>query len=209
MKHILIAALLTFAGSAALAQNAKDATVRYQKTDRPGMTVDYEIPKADMEEALLLKMETSGPGKPKSKGDFIVWQNVSWPEVATGQVDIYMKIDGSKKKSSVVLLVSKGYDNFVNQNNDAQTGGRMKAFLEGLQAPVNRVYLNRNIVLQQEVIRRSEKSFNDLRKQGEDLVKQQEALTKKIAENKSAMEKQQGVWDGDKSKLEQLRSQAK
>ncbi len=209
MKHILVAALLTISGSTALAQNAKDATVRYQKTDRPGMTVDYEIPKADMEEALLLKMETSGPGKPKSKGDFIVWQNVSWPEVATGQVDIYMKVDGSKKKSSVVLLVSKGYDNFVNQNNDAQTGGRMKAFLEGLQAPVNRVYLNRNIVLQQEVIRRSEKSFNDLKKQGEDLVKQQEALTKKIAENKSAIEKQQGVWDGDKSKLEQLRSQAK
>lgn len=209
MKHIILAAVFLAAATAALAQNAKDATVRYQKTDRPGMTVEYEIPKADLEEALLTKLETSGPGKPKSKGDFMIWQGVTWPEVATGQVDIYLKVDGSKKKSTVVLLVSKGYDNFVNQNNDAQTGSRMKAFLDGLQEPVNRVYLSRNIALQETVIRRSEQSFNELKKQADELQKEQERIGKKIADNKAAQEKQQAVWDADKAKLEQLRGQVK
>jgi hypothetical protein len=210
MKYFFLAAALIFTAASPLAaQNAADATVRYQKTERPGMTVDYELPKADMEEAILAKMETSGPGKPKSKGEFITWQNVSWPEVAPGQVDIYMKVDGSKKKTTVVLLVSKGYDNFVNRANDAATGDRMKAFLDGLQNAVGRVYMNRNITMQEDVIRRAEKSYDDLKKQGEDLAKQQEQLTRKIADNKAAMEKQQGAWDGEKTKLEQLRTQAK
>lgn len=210
MKYILLCASLMLGATFPLfAQNAKDATVRYQKTDRPGMTVEYELPKADLEEALLAKMETGGPGKPKSKGDFYVWQGVMWPEVATGQVDIYLKVDGNKKKSTVVLLVSKGYDNFVNQNNDSQTGGGMKTFLDGLQAPVNRVYLNRNIVLQETVIRKSEQSYNDLKKEADDLQKDLERLNRKIADNKAAQEKQQGVWDSDKTKLEQLRTQVK
>ncbi len=210
MKHILLSSALILVGLSPLAaQNAKDATIRYQKADHPGMTVEYDVSKTDMKEAVLAKMETSGPGKPKSKGDFAVWQGVSWPEVATGQVDIYLKVDGSKKKSTVVLLVSKGYDNFVNQSNDTQTGGRMKAFLDGLQTSLSRVYLNRDIAQQEEVIRRSEKSFNDLKKQGDDLRKQQEQLTKKLADNKAAQEKQQTLWDGDKAKLEQLRGQAK
>jgi peptidoglycan hydrolase CwlO-like protein len=210
MKHIFLAACAMLVSSASLfAQNAKDATVRYQKTDRPGMAVEYEIPKADMEEALLMRMETSGPGKPKSKGDFFVWQGINWPEVATGQVDVYLKVDGSRKKSNVILLVSKGYDNFVNQGNDAATGAQMKTFLDGLQTPVNRIYLNRNIVLQETVIRRSEQSFNDLRKQSDDLQKELERLNRKIADNKAAQEKQQASWDGDKTKLEQLRGQVK
>ena len=113
----------------ALAQDAREGTVRYKGEDRNGVMADYDAPKGVTEDALDKRIGEAKIGKKRHESDFWKYEGVTWPEISPNKVDVYFNVERHKGKSVVYMMVSPGNGNFVTTATDPQAIGAMKAFL--------------------------------------------------------------------------------
>ena len=191
------------------AQGAHDAAIRFGKAERPGLLADYPYSKGLVENALRARLEKSGLGKPSSDKGFASYQGVSWVEMAPGQVDVYTKVDGKGNQSTVMLLVSKGYDNYVSTASDEAMSARLKVFLNALLPDIQAQQVLADIGAQEEIIRRAEKAYQDADNNGNKLTRDRERIDKELAENATEKAKRAEVLNIEKGKLDALKAQVK
>jgi hypothetical protein len=212
MKNIFSCSLLfiaLLATTAMHAQGAHDANVHFAKTDRPGIIAEFPYSQGIVENALRARLEAAGIRKPKSEKGFESYQGVSWADMAPGQVDVYTKVDGKDNQSTVVLLVSKGYDNYVSASSDPALNAKLKAWLDALLPDIQAGQRVADIGAQEEAVRRAEKAYKDADNDGNKLARDRERIDKELADNTAEKAKRADALNAEKAKLDLMKAQVK
>lgn len=202
--------LLLLAAPGLRAQNVQETRIRFAKAEQPGLIAEFPFPAGVANAALHTRLEQAGLKKPKSEKGFDSYQGVSWPEISPGQVDVYARVDRKDDQiSTVVLLVSKGYDNYVSAASDPVLSAKLKSFLSSLLPDMQMEQTRVNIGLQEEIVRKAEKAYKDADENGNKLARDKERIEKQLAENEVEKGRRAGLLDAARTKLDQLRAQLK
>ena len=183
------------------AQDAKETTVKYNKVNQNALIATYDQPAEVTEAALKERLSKDGLTRMKSSGGYMAYSGVIWSPVSTDKMDVYFKVEGKKDKSTITVLASKGYDNFVSSANDPVTVSQIKRYLNGFAVHANAYNLGLSIKAQEDVIRKAEKAYNNSVEANKDLLAQKEKLEKKIAESNNEQLLKQKALNEEQLKL--------
>ncbi len=190
MKNIITILLLSIVATFNLqAQDAQESTISILKVDQPCVTANYDVSSDILSTAWAAELAKYGIKKgSKVKGGFRKYSGVNIPSISADKIDIYSKISGKKANSTLVVLVSKGYDNFVNNEKYPEMVAATKKMMNELVNGTAVAKLQVNIEKQEKVVAKAEKTEKSVIKTGESLADDMKRLEKKIADNKTAQE---------------------
>lgn len=186
MKISTLAFLLFIGGTASAQSYPKMIT--YKSVLQPSLILPLPNTTDIAEQTILKKLKETGY-TPETKGKlfwkknkqegFYVFPGVQLPELSNQKLDLYFKVDPQNTdpqyRSAITLLVSKGYDNFVNPQVDSATYQASQDFLNSFVSETAAFKLNKDVKGQRQKVKESEKKWQDLRNQ-------QDVAKKKIAE---------------------------
>jgi hypothetical protein len=160
IKSIALVLAIAATGTAT-AQNAHESSIKFNKKSENAVVADFNKSAEVVEAALKDRLEKEGLGKMKTSKGFMSYAGTLWNSVSSDKLDVYFKVEGKKDKSTVSVLVSKGYDNFITSGSDAKTIDNVKAFLNGFVTYTNSYQLTLDIKAQEEAIKRAEKAYTN------------------------------------------------
>jgi hypothetical protein len=204
IKSIALVLAIAATGTAT-AQNAHESSIKFNKKSENAVVADFNKSAEVVEAALKDRLEKEGLGKMKTSKGFMSYAGTLWNSVSSDKLDVYFKVEGKKDKSTVSVLVSKGYDNFITSGSDAKTIDNVKAFLNGFVTYTNSYQLTLDIKAQEEAIKRAEKAYTNSIDNNKDLLSQKEKLEKRIAESNNEQTLKQKALDEEKKKLSDLK----
>ena len=172
------------AGTIATFGQSTVTSVEYKKALRPALILPLTFNSETAEQTILAKLKETNY-KPEKSGGFLNKKNkeegfykfsgVVLPELANQQLDLYFKVDplenGGNNRSSITLLVSKGYENFVSAETDSATFAATERFLNGFVQNTNVYNINQQLDENKHKIVTSEKKWKELRDKQEDAKK--------------------------------------
>ena len=148
--------------------------------------------------------------KTNKLNDFYVFDNVQLPELNNQKLNMYFKVanatSGDKEQSTVYLMVSKGYDNFVSPQTDTATFYAAQKFLDGFVAGTDAFKHNADIEIQQANVTNAEKKLSDLHKKEKDLSSKIAELQSDLVNNQNDQKNQQTEIESQKARLEGLKA---
>lgn len=209
MKKIIgLLTITSFISSSLIAQNAQIGTTIINKASQPCVYADYQYESSVVEGALKKKMEDAKIGTDSKASDgFRVYKGIIMPQLTKDKIDLYFKVEEKKPMSTVYLLTSKGYDNFINRESEEATVNNSIAFLNNFMNDVLSFKLGKDIEKQEVVISDAEKKSKNIAKDGESLLKSKSKIESKISKTnielgslKSDMENQNKMLETVKSK---------
>jgi len=131
-----ISTLITVLATCAITAAAQSSftTISYKEKLQPALTIQLPNTQDVAKGTIFQKLKETGYN-PETKGmffwktnkldDFYTFDNVQLPELGNQKLDMYFKVakstSGEKEQSTVYLMVSKGYDNFVSPQTDTAT----------------------------------------------------------------------------------------
>ena len=191
---LLVGTITSFAQSTA-------TNVEFKKVLRPALTLPLAFNPETAEQTILAKLKETGY-KPEKSGSFLnkkkkeegfyKFPGVVLPELANEQLDLYFKVvpldNDSNNRSSITLLVSKGYDNFVSAGSDSATFNASENFLNSFVASTNVYNINQKLDEQKQSLVTSEKKWTDNRNRQAEAKKKIVELETEI---KNLMEEEQ------------------
>jgi hypothetical protein len=204
MKRIGISMILLVGTIVSFAQSTA-TNVEFKKALRPALTLPLTFIPETAEQTILAKLKETGY-KPEKSGGFLNKKNkeegyykfsgVVLPELANQKLDLYFKVDPSDSdniRSTITLLVSKGYENFVSTDTDSATFTASENFLNGFVKNTNVYNINQKLDEQKRSLIASEKKWTDIRDQQADAIKKIGELETEIKslQQKEALQKQE------------------
>lgn len=216
MKHIynFVFAFLLISPISLRAQ-ATFTTINYKDALRPALTLPLTSKHDIAEQTILAKLKETGY-KPKTKGrknkkdGFYIYPGVQLPELGNQQLDLYFKVDplngANSYNSSISLMVSKGYDNFVSPDVDSATFAASQQFLNSFALETAALQLDKQIEEQKQKIAQSEKKWEELRNRQEDARKKIAQLEADIKNWEQQEQAQKQDLDRQRSLLLELES---
>jgi len=176
-------------------------TITYKEKLQPALTIQLPNTTDVAQGTILQKLKETGYN-PETKGmlfwktnklnDFYVFDNVQLPELNNQKLDMYFKVakatSGDKEQSTVYLMVSKGYDNFVSPQTDTATFYAAQKFPDGFGVGTNTFKHNSDVGTQESNIASAEKKLGDLQKKEKDLSSKIAELQAEIASQKASLE---------------------
>jgi hypothetical protein len=204
IKSIALVIAIAATGTAT-AQNAHESSIKFNKKSENAVVADFNKSAEVVEAALKDRLEKEGLGKMKTSKGFMSYAGTLWNSVSADKLDVYFKVEGKKDKSTVSVLVSKGYDNFITSGSDAKTIDNVKAFLNSFVTYTNSYQLTLDIKAQEEAIKKAEKAYSNSIDNNKDLLSQKEKLEKRIAESNNEQTLKQKALDEEKKKLSDLK----
>jgi hypothetical protein len=164
----------------AFAQSNSKA-VTFKEVMRPALQLQLGYESKTAEQTILAKLKETGY-KPEKSGGFLnkknkqegfyVFSGVELPELANQKLDLYFKVDpindNSSDRSSVTLMVSKGYENFVSNENDSATFAASEKFLNSFVYKTDMYAVSGMVENQKKSLAVSEKKWQALRDKQQD-----------------------------------------
>jgi hypothetical protein len=191
---------------------ARYTTTEFQKTMRPAVVVDVPFPEKTISNAIEDKMNKSGY-KGKSVKSFMLYSGVRQAEMGTEPLDMYFLVDKVSRKdkgnSTVTLMLSKGFDAFVSDSSNAALIANAKTYLNNLRDMVAAYDLELQIAEQDEVIKKTDKKYNNLVDEATELQKKKRKLEDQITENTAAQAAQKTEAEKQRQILETLKLKRK
>ena len=115
MKKIFFL-LIAVASYATLFAQARVVTTDYQKNKQPAIEADIPFPEKKVTEVIEKEFQKMGYRGKDNKG-FVFYQGVRIPQLGTDNYDVYFKTAHKSKNQKdatlVTLLISSGYDKFI------------------------------------------------------------------------------------------------
>lgn len=194
-------------------------TITYKEKLQPALTIQLPNTTEVAQGTILQKLKETGYD-PQTKGmlfwksnkvnDFYVFNNVQLPELNNQKLDMYFKVakatSGDKAQSTVYLMVSKGYDNFVSPETDTATFYAAQKFLDGFVGSTNTFKHNSDVETQQANVTNAEKKLSDLQKKEKDLSSKIAELQSDLVNNQNDQKNQQAEIESQKARLEELKA---
>lgn len=208
MKNLITIFILSIIATLNLqAQNAEESTISILKVDQPCVKATYNVSEDVLSTAWDTEMAKYDIKKSsKVKGGFKKYSGVNIPSISADKIDLYIKMDGKKDNSSLTVLVSKGYDNFVNAEKYPEMVTATKNLMNDLVNGAAIAQLKAEITNQEKVVEKAEKSEKSSIKSGEDLADDMKKLEKRIEDNKSDQEKAKQELEKEKKVLAELQA---
>ena len=206
LLSVFIAGAFSMGAHAQQQNNAHEVTVTFNDENKTAFQGDYKLGKDLMKVTLEGKLTKAGLGKPsKAKGGYSLYQAVVVPDISSNKVDIYTKVDGKKSSSSVIMMVSSGYNNFISANTDAATANNVITFLNKLSEDAVGTQNALDLTAQQKVAQEAEKKLKKSTAQRDKLIQKKAKLDKQIQDAEKEMEKSNKALEGERLKLENLK----
>jgi hypothetical protein len=183
-KILFAAALLQLTALAAFSQSTSK-TITFKDQLRPALQLALPNESKTADQTILAKLKETGY-KPEKTGGFMnkknkqegfyIFSGVVLPELTNQKLDLYFKVDdvnnNSTERSAVTLMVSKGYENFVSEENDSATFNAAQNFLNSFANKTDMYAIGVQIDDKKKELAVSEKKWQDVRN------KQEEGRTK-------------------------------
>jgi hypothetical protein len=211
MKKIYFTLLLSFCVYASIAQSYVGET---KINKMPKMAIINELPYSPeiAESGIKKKMSQMGFSGKENDG-YIVYKNVSMPEIGPGKYNLYFKTERRSKKetgqSLVYMLISDSYDAFINETRDADAVKNGKSFLNTLNVQAESASIDKEIQNEEENLKKAEKRYNNAVEDGSDLEKKRRKLEADIEQNKKDQEQKKLEIEKQKVVLEAARNKRK
>jgi vacuolar-type H+-ATPase subunit I/STV1 len=135
-----------------------------------------------------------------------LYQGVFFEDLSKDVIDFYIKVDGGKTESTVTILISKGYNNFLSSSTDGSTIKNAKNLCKEINIAAIDEHLDRAIEKQTEVFNEANKKHNKSIEKGKDLVKDKEEILKKIEANIEEQKQLKQEVENQKNALNALKS---
>ncbi len=84
-------------------------------------SITLPYPAKEVKNALHARLEKEGIKGSKGKNNFYAFKGVNYSYLWDNKCDIYVSITGKTEASAVNLIISQGYDNYINPNEDSIT----------------------------------------------------------------------------------------
>jgi len=208
LQKMVVAGFAFLCTSTTYAQNVREVAIKMNKVEQKALAADYPYAKGFVTQALDEKFNLAKFGKSKRKSGFDLYSGVSWMEVAPAdKLDVYVKTEERKGNTTVSILLSRGYDNFLTSTADATQIENLKTFLVGLSTGIQAAELQKKIEDQMKVVKAAEDKTASVVKDYESLKSQKEKIEKSMEQNLEAQKKANSDVDAAKAVLEQLKSQ--
>lgn len=212
MKRISFTMLFLVTTSMVSFAQSTSGSVDFKNALRPALILPLTFDPKTAEQTILSELKETGY-KPERRGGFLNKKNkeegfykfsgVTLPELSNQQVDLYFKVDAkdndTSHRSSITLLVSKGYENFVSKDSDSAMFSASENFLNGFVQNTNVFNINQKLDEQKNSLASSEKKWSELREK-------QEQTKKKITELQSDLKALQEEEKMQQQDVENLRS---
>lgn len=165
----------------------KEVSFKKQKVN--AYTATYSgISEADLSGALEGWLQKNIGGKKTKTSGYQGYTGSSWNSLDAGApLSIYYKVDGSKKNSTLTLLIANKDNQFLSSSNNAAAGGKLYSFFNEMADEVA-AYQKQQVINQYNAtLSRQEADYQKLTRKAEELKKAKEKLDREIADNDKAM----------------------
>lgn len=219
MTKFYFLSVFLFAGILNASSQATFSAITINKKVQPGLELQLPNNTDVAEGTILQKLKETGYS-PESKGSlfwkknkqdgFYVFNGITLPELNNQKVDLYFKVEPKsktqKEQSTIYMLVSKGYDNYVSPELDTAAFGAATAFLNGFVTGTASYSLNLDIEEQEKVVQSAEKKLVDLQDDDKAILKKIEGLQADLRNKKDGQLMQEKEIANQKLKLEALKA---
>jgi valyl-tRNA synthetase len=182
------------------AQEAKPVNIIFQEISRSAFQADYKHPKKLMEMTITDRLKKAGIEKYRKVNGFKKYEGVQLSDISENKIDIYMKLQGKKATPSLVMMVSLGYDNFIDSNKDPVITANTISFLNKLSNDALDMQAAIDLAAQQKALKKAE---DKLRKAEEKRMRLQQQMTNEAKEKAAAAKKV----EEERLRLENLKGQ--
>lgn len=189
------------------AQNVRETQISYLKQNVNGYVGEYKVSKSDMEKITENYFANAIKGKRLKNKNFYQFKGVNWNVISLDKADVYYRVDGNKSTSTLTILVSKGYDNYISSSSDAQLSNELKAFFSDFNKEIDKYTLNQRIEEQKKLIQKLEKDHKDLLQEETRMKNKISDLEKDIQSNKNKYENKMAEIEKNKTILQELEKQ--
>lgn len=212
MKNTLLLTACFFCAVIARSQSV-EGTTEYNKAKQPAILCEFPYPADMVENTISDDLKQKGFGKGKSSKSFQLYQAINFNDISGDKIDLYVKVEKKSRKekdiSTVTVLVSKGYDNFISGATDASIMQNAMAYINGLKPKLEKTNLELQIAEQEDLVKKEEKKYKNLQNDADDLQKEKKKIEDNIEDNKKALEKQRDEVEKQKLVLESIKAQRK
>ena len=219
MTRFFIMIAFLFTGVMTASSQATFTTITIDKKIQPGLVLQLPNNTDVAENTILQKLKETGY-TPETKGElfwkknkidgFYVFSGIELAALNNQKLDMYFKVEPKSKtqkdQSTIYLLVSKGYDNFISPEADSATFVAATDFLNGFVGTTASYRLNLDIDDQGKVVKNAEKKLSTLQEEDKDLVRKIDELQADLRNKKNAQAMQERVIASQKIKLEELKA---
>jgi hypothetical protein len=219
MKTTSMIFVLLVAGVSTAVSQSTFTTTDFKGKSEPALIIQLPNTTEVAEGTILQKLKETGY-QPQTKGaffwknnkinDFYVFKNVQLPELNNLKLDLYFKVapalSKEKDQSSVSMMVSKGYDNFVSAEEDSLTFSAAQKFLNGFVGETTQFKNNMDIETLEKSLSGSEGKLTGLQKKESEINKRITELEAELVSNKQEQGVRQSEIQDQKTRLEVLRA---
>lgn len=99
-------------------------------------TISLPYSAENIKSALHERLKTEGIKGKKGKNNFYAFKGVKYTHLWDNTCDIYVSITGNKEAGNVNLIISQGYDNYVDPHKDKETTAKAYKWLIGVDRVV-------------------------------------------------------------------------
>lgn len=186
--------------------------VQFNKKDVPGVIVEVPFVESTVREAIDKNFEKLGYKSRKQK-DYLVYNGVNMPEFGNELYDIYVLVERKSRQekeiSNVTFLMSKGFENFVDDREENRLLDKTKTYMNELRTLAADYDLELQIAAQEEVLRKVAKKLDNYVEDSVSLVKKKRRIEDDIVQNKSNISSQKIDSFRQKQILDMLMSKRK
>lgn len=160
--------------------------VEYNKVLQSAVTCEYPFTPDVVEGAITAKFKSSGYSSKSTKG-YDLYRMAKLPELGNESYDLYIKVERKSKrekdKAVVTLLLSTGFEKFVNDTTGTAILAKAQEYLNGLFPVIAAYDLELQIADQEELVKKADKKYSSAVDEGESLEKKKKKLEDDIADN--------------------------
>jgi hypothetical protein len=212
MKKVFLAAafiaIVAFGNAQAIETQAE-----YNKTKQTAGMVEYTVDASMAEDILTEDLKSKGFGKGKSTKGYKLYQGINFNEISADKIDLYIKAEKKSKKEKdktiITMLVSKGYDNFINATTDPKALAAILVYLNNLKPKLDLGNLDAQIKEQEEIFAKAEKKQANYVDDLSDLEKKKRNIEEDIVKKKADIEAQKAEVEKQRIALEALKVKRK
>lgn len=160
--------------------------VEYNKVLQSAVTCEYPFTPDVVEGAITAKFKSSGYSSKSTKG-YDLYRMAKLPELGNESYDLYIKVERKSKREKdkvvVTLLLSTGFEKFVNDTTGTAILAKAQEYLNGLFPVIAAYDLELQIADQEELVKKADKKYSSAVDEGESLEKKKKKLEDDIADN--------------------------
>jgi hypothetical protein len=208
MKQIFLLLICALVGICSFSQT-RFGTAEFNKKEVPAVIGEIPYDEDVVKDAIDKNFEKMGYKGKKTKG-FMMYPAVLIAELGIEPHDIYMMVERKSRQEKgtavVTFLISKGFENFANDVEDASLISNTRVYLTSLRDVVAAYDLELQIEAQEEVAKKAEKKYINLQEDGVSLLKKKKKIEEEISQNNVDQATQKNEKERQKQILETLKN---